>query len=512
MAGGKLTPRQKMINMMYLVLTAMLALNVSKDILKALSKLDESMTETVATVQVGNEALYNTLAAAAVDKERAKEWNQRAQELRPKADEIFDFIHDIKEHLIEETGGRDEEGGLKGSDNRDTPQNYLINDPSVGGGGKAKELKNKLETYKQFLIENAGDNQQLIASINQTFDFSSIKEEGEDTPRSWEEATFAELPLAGIIPFLTDLQASVRRSESNMLEFFYGNVDATQLKSFNQVRPVVQTPSNYVTQGDKFEAEIFLAAYDDSQDPDFVLNGEAVPAENITGGVAKISIPATGVGERTIEGLIRLPGTDVETTFSYTYTVAPPSAVISPTAMNVLYRQVDNPLEISVPGVEPGKLVVSGPGISGANGNYMANVTNVSGTELNISVGVKEEDGSVRSVGSKKFRIKGLPPASAMIFQRTNSGPYSAGAISNAPIEAAYQDFPFDLPLTVRSFQLVVPGEAPFNIQGNRLTSAAKSAIQAARPGSTIIIRDVQATTPKGERIRNISQLTLDLN
>lgn len=511
MAGGNISPRQKMINMMYLVLTAMLALNVSKDILKALSKLDDSMHATVQTVEAGNTTLYATLTAAAQEKERAKEWNQRAQALRPQAQDAYTFIEDIKSHLIEETGGRDAEGGLKGSDNRDVPTNYLLNDKSVGGGGMAKELRSKLEAYKAFLIENAGDNQQLVASINSTFDFSPVQEAGEDAPRSWEEATFAELPLAGVIPFLTDLQASVRRAENNMLEEFVGNVDATQLKTFNKVRPVIQA-NNYVTQGDNFEAEIFLAAYDDSQNPDFIIGGQPFDAENVTEGIAHYSEKATGVGERTINGMIKLPGTDVEVPFEYTYTVAPPSAVISPTKMNVLYRQVDNPLEISVPGVAPDKLVVSGSGISGSNGTYMANVTNVSGTSMNISVGVREEDGSVRSVGSKEFRIKGLPPASAMIFQRTNSGPYSSGAIANAPVEAAYQDFPFDLPLTVRSFQLVVPGEAPFNITGNRLTSAAKAAVQAARPGATIIIRDVIATTPKGERIRNISSLTLDLN
>ncbi|GGH77869.1 type IX secretion system motor protein PorM/GldM [Phaeocystidibacter marisrubri] len=513
MAGGKLSPRQKMINMMYLVLTAMLALNVSKDILKALEKLDQNMAMNVTTVESGNANLYDMLDRAAAEKERAKEPNRKAKELKPKAEELVSFIADIKDQLIEETGGT-EDGHMKGSDNRDVPTRLLVTPKNLGGGGLAAELKSKLEDYKAWLIENAGENQEMINSINSTFDLSNRKEDGEDTPRSWEEATFAELPLAGIVPFLTDIQASVRRAESNMLEELAKEIDAGTIK-VTGVKAVVQAKSTYVTTGNQYEAEVFLAAFDANQEPIFTLDGENVAAENISGGQAHITIPANSVGEKTHTGMISLPGSDAPPVpFEIVYTVAPSSVVVSPTAMNVLYRQVSNPIAVSVPGVEPERLVVTGPGIrQTGSGTYEAVVTNVSGTEATITVGVKEDDGTTRPAGTQKFRIKGLPPAQAMIFGRSTSGPYSANAIGNAPIEAKYVDFPFNLNLTVRSFELVVPGEAPFQIQGTQMTSAAKSALSAARPGSTIIIRNVKAViSGSGEQVRNIGQLSLDLN
>lgn len=508
MASGKLSPRQKMINMMYLVLTAMLALNISKDILKALSKLDQGLQESVMTIENSNSTLYDALQAATATQPRAEPWNEKAKLVKAEAQEVTDYIGGIKAEIIEKSGGLE-----KGSDNRDVPQNILLNPENVGGKDAAKKIRQRLEEYKAHLIEMSEDNQTLIATVEKTFDFTTVPEKEGDAPLRWEEATFAELPLAGIVPFLTDLQARVRRTEADVVEFFYKQINAETIK-FTTVVPVVKAKSTYVTQGSDFEAEVLLAAYDDTQDPVFELEGEALDESKVIDGVGHFSIPATGVGKKTWAGVVKLMTEEGEQPFDFTleYTVAPPTAVISPTKMNVLYRQVENPLEISVPGVAPEKIRVSGAGIRGSNGSYIADVTSVSGTEMNISVSVEEEDGSVRSVGSKKFRIKGLPPAQTMIFGRSTSGPYSASAISNAPIQAAYQDFPFDLPLTVRSFQMMVPGEAPFNITGSSLTAAAKAAVQAARPGSTIIIRDVVATTQRGDRIRNISALTLDLN
>ncbi len=511
MAGGKLTPRQKMINMMYLVLTAMLALNVSKDILKALQEIDDSMVATVNNVEKGNELLYSVLESEAAEKDKAKEWNQRAQALRPQAQQAYDLIETVKDSLISKSGGRDEDGSLKGADNRDVPAGILINGPETGGQAKAKEIREKLEAYKDFLLQNI-DDATLQTEIEEMFNFEAIKADGEDTPRQWEERKFAELPLAGIIPFLTDLQAKVRRAESDALEYFSRSIDAKSIK-VTDVKAIVMPKSTFVAQGDEYEAQVFLAAYDDTQNPEFTLNGEAIPAENINSGIATIKIPASGIGVTEFSGEILLPGSDSAEVFTGAFTVAPPTAVISPTAMNVLYRQVKNPLEISVPGVQPSQLVVSGPGLSGSNGNYVADITRVSGTEVTISVGVKEEDGSTRSVGSKKFRIKGLPRAEAQIYRTSDSGPYSASAINNAEIQAAYPNFAFDLSLQVTAFELIVPGQPPFRISGNKMTQAARQAISSARPGSTIIVRNVEAKiTSNGQSVLNVSPLTLDLN
>lgn len=184
--------------------------------------------------------------------------------------------------------------------------------------------------------------------------------------------------------------------------------------------------------------------------------------------------------------------------------------------MNVLYRGVQNPLEIGVPGVDPAKIRVSGPGVSGSNGNYTANVTNITGQkEITISVSVVDTDENgntkTRNMGSKVFRIKGLPPAQGTVFRRT-TGRFGAAALDGAPVEAEYKDFPFDLPLSVNSFEVAIPGFPPERVSGNKLNSTIAQRLKTLRPNSTIVIRDIKATGPGGLRVDNVSPISIDIN
>lgn len=509
MAGGNISPRQKMINMMYLVLTAMLAMNVSKDILEALSKLDEGMTHTIETVSKGNENIYSALEAASKDdskKARALPLYEKSKLVKAKSDELFNYVGGIKKDLIDLTGGI-EDGHMKGSDNRDVPQNYILNPKEVGGKDAGKEMKKRINEFKEFLKQQDPD---LAAEVEGTFNVEDQKNK-DGVKTSWEVATFSELPLAGIVPFLTDIQARVRRLEASTIEKLYSNIDATTIK-FTAVRPVVMPKSTYVTQGGTYEADVFLAAYDDSNDPEFLLNGNPVSDAQVSGGVAKITMRAEGIGEKKFGGVIRLNnGGDIkDIPYDLVYTVAPPTVVISPTKMNVLYRNVENPLEISVPGVEPSKLRVSGPGVSGSNGNYTADVTRISGKEVTINVSVVEADGTTKPAGNKVFRIKGLPQAQGMIYKQS-SGLRSASALAAAPVEAQFVDFAFDLPLTVKSFEVKMDGQPPIKVNGNTFDSSTRNLIQRLKTGSSVTIRKIKAATPKGDIIDNIGNISIDI-
>ncbi|MDC3353725.1 hypothetical protein OAV84_01435, partial [Schleiferiaceae bacterium] len=169
MASGNLSPRQKMINMMYLVLTAMLALNVSKDILLVLHKLDKGMTETVNTVAKGTENIYRSFEAQLQDNPRAAAPWEVAKEVRKQTGIAFSLLEKTRNDLIELTGGIDEEedGRLNGADNRDIPENYLLNDKSIGGQGAAKEIKAQLTVYRDYLLSVAGDDENLKNELNQ---------------------------------------------------------------------------------------------------------------------------------------------------------------------------------------------------------------------------------------------------------------------------------------------------------------------------------------------------------
>jgi gliding motility-associated protein GldM len=206
MAAGNLTPRQKMINMMYLVLTAMLALNVSKDILYVLHKLDVGMYETVKTVEAGTQTIYAAIEAQTSENERAVPFNERAKLLKSNSNEVEDLLVKTRTELIELTGGIDTANDmrLEGEDNRSIPNNYMMNDESIGGAGAAKKIKSELTEYKKYLIEEIKQNpspvtEELIGEINQAFDFQDVMEGKKKV--TWEKATFAELPLIGVIPF-----------------------------------------------------------------------------------------------------------------------------------------------------------------------------------------------------------------------------------------------------------------------------------------------------------------------
>jgi gliding motility-associated protein GldM len=514
MAGGKQSPRQKMINMMYLVLTALLALNISKDILKALTKLDNSLDQTVSVVESKNAQVYAAFDNAMRDNPaKTKPWRDKAYEVKEKSDALVEEIVKIKKELIDMTGGTIEEEGEVvpvGLDNKEKPANFLLVQ------GKGKELRAQIDDYRNTVIGMTED-EGLKTAIEARFNTDKAVIEKGSTPVEWENANFEHYPLAAILPFLTNIEANVRNTESDVIGELRVNVTGEDIK-VTGVRAVVEAPS-YITQGSKYEAKVYLAAFDDTQEPVIELkDGTVIPQEQISGGIGNITFPTTSVGEKKWGGVIKLKqiGKDDKVVpFEASYTVAPPTVVISPTKMNVLYRGVQNPLEIGVPGVDPAKIRVSGPGISGSNGNYVANVTNVSGTDVNISVSVEDVDADgkkvVRNMGSKPFRIKGLPPAQGMMYKRTE-GKFAKNLVNAATIEAAYQDFPFDLPLTVTSFEVAIPGFPPEAINGNKMTSTVGQRLATLKPNSTIVIRDIKARGPGGLVVRNISPIAIEVN
>ena len=242
--------------------------------------------------------------------------------------------------------------------------------------------------------------------------------------------------------FLTSMQSDIRTAEANVIGFLHENIDASDIK-VTGVRAVVMPKSKFVTQGDEYEAEIFLAAFDDTKDPEFLINCEVLDAENVSGGVATIKFPANRTGTVEWNGKIILEanGENKEYDITESYNVAPPSVVISPTKMNVLYRGVDNPLEVSVPGVDPANLIVSGAGVKKSGNGYIADVTRQRGGELKISVSVKDGD-KTKNMGSKVFRVKQLPGASGEVFGKTE-GLMSAGLLKKAKVDAKFQNFDF---------------------------------------------------------------------
>lgn len=514
MAGGKLSPRQKMINMMYLVLTALLALNVSREILDAIERLDEGLNKTVSTVAKKNETIYNAFVAAANENPvKAGPWKEKAFQVKDKSEEIYSYIENLKKEIIDAAGGRNEQDKLNKADNTSIAMNFLVAPVETGGKGKGKELKTKISDFREFLKTNIVDNDMLTTVVDASLSTDKEKIKTSDLPVEWEVAKFGEFPLAAIVAFLTEIQSNVRNMESQTIEYLQFNIGKQDLK-FTNVEALISPKATYVTQGDFFEASVILAAYDATQSPEVIVNGNKISAENIQNGVAKIKLAANSVGEQKWGGMIRIRqnNEDKEFPFSGTYNVAPPSVVISPSKMNVLYRGVDNPLEIGVPGVDPSRITASGPGVRKDGSGYTADVSSVSGLEMTINVTVSDPNGGPsKSAGNKKFRIKGLPPPTGKIFNRPG-GTFSGSAVANAEIQAVYDDFPFDLSLSVNSFEVKIDGVPPITVKGNRMDANTKERINRLKPNSTITIRNIKASGPKGPITAPVSPISVDIN
>ena len=510
MAGGKLTPRQKMINMMYLVLTALLALNVSREVMDAFYDVMKNQEGTISTVTKQNESVYRAFdAAAAENATKAGPWRDKAYEVKAKAEELDTYLANLKDTLVAITGGYDVDGDdpnkPKTMDNKEKVANYLI----IEKNGEA--LKQKMNEYRDFLLSYSSDKPELASSLSQVFNTEDIKNK-DGVPEPWEKHKFEHYPLISVMTFLTSMQADVTSAEAQVIDHLQENIGKADLK-FTGVKAMVLPKSNYVTQGDFYEADVFLAAYDETQEPEITINGQQLPANQIMGGVGKYKVKTSGSGEVKWAGVINITqgGETKPYPVSGIYTVAPPSVVISPSKLNVLYRMVDNPLEISVPGVDPSKIKVSGSGISKVSGGYMANVTGVSGKEMTITVQVLDDEGKVKQTQSKLFRIKGLPQAEATVY-RKSGGELSKSLIKNATIEAGYPDFPYDLPLRVTSFEIKIDGYPPAKISGDQLDGTNKARIDGLRPGSSVTIRKIVAKTPKGDQVTNIGVLSIDVN
>lgn len=512
MAGGKLSPRQKMINMMYLVLTALLALNISKEILEAFIKVNESTEQTTSRITTTTEALYSAIAAeAATNPGRAEEVEKKANQVKAQADDAYQFIEDIKQELYKRVEAIDEEGNIDNAklDNKEKAAEYLLVQK------KGDDLKDKLDAYRDFM-KTMTEDESFKKQLDVTFKTDAEIPENGDVAIPWVERTFEHYPLAPIIAFLSQQQNDIRNAESVVVGELKSSILANVIP-FDQVRAIEVAKSQYVLKGDTFSTDIFMAAYDSKSAPKITLTptdaegnptGDSFEVTDVKNGKGNFTQHATTPGVYNYAGVIEIPSGKYN--FNMGYTVAEAAVVISPTEMNVLYRGVNNPLEISIPGVDPKDLKVNASGgarISGADGRYKCDVLRVNQTEINISVSANGQ-----SFPAKKFRVKRIPPPTVSVLNKSE-GTISSGALKNNPIVAKITDFPYEIPFTVKSFTIYIPvggSYQPYNITGSRITGPARNALDGAKPGSKIIIENVKAMAPDGPKKTNSMTFTLD--
>ena len=564
MAGGKETPRQKMIGMMYLVLTALLALNISKEVLNGFVKVENSLQATQRTLKGKvNETFATMEVKYDQNKEKVGPFMDEAREVRERSDNLVNYITQLKGRCMATSEGKYNDAvendfvNFIGKDEKgmDTTINLSVirkkdeyqeltafmvgSEPQKpkydeNNPWSATALRKNLEAYRDYLkgvklVDSKGQTRELPeyikVQLDERFTFDNEMEDGKEV--LWEAANFFDVPLAAVMPLMSKMIVDVQDAQEDVLSWLLGGIEAKSYK-FTDLMPLVVPESNYILRGDSFRADVLLAAYDATNAPDIFVDGdkwdgrdssmleyEGMEGLNIgTDGMGKLRISTRGMslGDMNFKGLIRYQGPDgnIEPYSFYTptITVAEPALVVSPTKMNVFYRGVENPVEVSVPGVAQDKINVR---IDGGHsikkqpgGSYVVEPSsNSSVREANITVSAELPDGSTKSLPAKNFRVKRIPDPVAFWTGKkpTDKGITKAEILSFAPVAARMEGFDFDVKVRVRSFTLRIAKDGSFSdlpSGNNRLTPDQREALKRVRRGNIIYLEDILVSMPDG--------------
>jgi gliding motility-associated protein GldM len=556
MAHGKETPRQKMIGMMYLVLTALLALNVSTSVLDAFKIIDEGLEKTGNTMNNKNKDIYTEFEQAyQLNQNKTAIWRNRALEVKTNADKLYNYIQDIKLHALNEAergksaainGKLIDRDKIEATTDYDTPHRIMIGN-DLTDKSEARKLKNEIAKFREFLLTMVKEKEfpeQLRASISKSLDTNppTPKKGKKLDPETatWEYHKFGHSPLMGFLAIMSSMQIDVRNAESEMINYLYAQISAGEVK-FNQLDAVVIPNSNYVIRGNSYKAAIYLAARDTTQDPDiYVVEGVKEPWSEITDengqkrierkeGLNYVKVPVekgTGkgifersgnsLGQRIWGGIIEIKGPGgqpIRRPFSSEYMVAEGSVVVSPTKMNVFYLGVDNPVEISVSGVAGNKVRASASnGSLEARGNsYIMKPKRIGNCMISVSA---EIDGKVSTVGTKEFRVKSVPDPIATVNNQKGGGIAKNVLMAQGGVLAAMPpDFDFDLTFTVTEFTVLSYAQGfvkEVKVKGNKFNQEVRNLLNTLSKGMPVYIQDIRAVGPDGS-VRPLSTIDFKL-
>ena len=519
MSGGNCpeTPRQKMIGMMYLFLTAMLALNVSGELLQAFVSLDEGFNQTRETVERKNDALYLQFEKAYKNNpaKANANWNE-AQKIRAASKELVDHIQDLKKTIVQKVDGPDA-----------TPEDYVsIKNQDIApqvmiteqNGARSDTLKRRMGEYRDLLLSYLDPSQAkdttFIAAYKEVFDTEDIQGE-KDVTKSWEATKFEHVPLSASMAMLSKIQGDVRNAEADMVAALFGGINKDSYK-FDHLMQVVKPYKTTILEGETYKAELFMAAYDPTIKPEIFIEGKQI--QDIEEGKGLLT-QKKGVGEHSWKGYIEMPSPDGSTKNRYDiegeYQVVKPNAVVSPIKMNVFYEGVDNPVAISVPGVASKDLDIRMTNVSkkksGANWIVKPNAR-TAGKKSIVSVYANIE-GKSKFIGKQEFRIKRVPDPVATVGGVEGGKIKKNVLLAQFGVRAEMKDFDFQLEYKVSRFTVsVLKGgyivDEPSKSQ--EFTKAQLDLIKGMSRGKKIQIEGIRAKGPGGTRDLGTMTLVLD--
>ena len=510
MAAGKMSARQKMINLMYLVFIAMLALNMSKEVLSAFGFMNEKLTENnISTTEKNNEAYANLATKASEQAAKFEALNKQAIEIKGFSADLYTFLEDLKSKMTDDI---DDKEDYESMDKTAFLDEYFFKGDKYTAEGQ--EFLDKINGYRSSLLTVLGNDSKFANTINKRFSTEPVvpkKKDGSKKPRPWLDYRYKGFPLVASLTNLTQMQADIKNTESDIVSDLLGG-KLEEALSLNNYKGIVSLDKNAYFAGEKVTGKIVLGRYDATMVPDAVtLNGSDY--KNIQSGQVIIDMPAGRVGNHDIKGQITFTqnGEPVNVPFESSYSVIPePSAaVVSADKMNVVYRGLDNPISVSLPGVSSNNLRVSASGGKLTKKGKGFIIRPGAGNVATINVSATLSSG--KKVNSKAtFRIKDIPAAMGSVRGQYGTVRMPKSGLANAPITAGLPDFEFDLKIQVKGFKIKVPGQLTIIVNGSKLTAAAKQKLSRAKRGDIINIYGIKASA-NGYDLKKVLPVNIEL-
>ena len=499
------SPRQRMINLMYIVLMAMLALNVSSDVLKGFSLVGESLTRTTANAMKENQTLYENFAEQLKQNPtKVRPWYDKAMAVKQMSDSLYDFAEQLRWALAREVDGKD-----GNPDNLDNKEDLNASNVVMLSrySGKGQLLHDKIVAYREAMMSYISDpREKAIIASNLSTDVPRTED---NLGKDWKQYMFEEMPSIAAITMLTKLQNDVRNTESEVLRVLAVNIDLKDIR-VNELNAYVLPEATTLFPGQTFNSNIFMAAVDTTQRPEIYVNGQRLETE----GTYSFTVGAPG--EYSFSGYLEMPnaaGEIIRREFTQRYNViAPPvGATVAADLMNVLYAGFENPVSVSASGVPSNKisLTMTGGSLTAqGNGKYIARPEKVGETVTFNVTGVV--NGRTQSMGAYSFKVRKLPDPTAYITVGTDH--FRGGRLSKADIlgakslGAAIDDGLLNIPFRVLGFEAVFfdrMGNAVVSVsQSANFTEAQKEFVRELRRGQRFYLSRVRCIGPDGiERI-----------
>jgi len=508
LSKGQLT-RQKMINLMYLVFIAMLALNISAEVLDGFVLINDNIQENIRVTADRNNQIYSAIEeSSSRNPEKAERWNNDALAVKQKTDSLFDYIQYLKHEIARETDGKDADvDNLKKMDDTNASNEIML----TVGKGQGDKLKKALDHYRENILSYIDDNgkKEIVRNTLST----EPSERARKAKKTWLQASFENMPSISSVTFLSELQLNIKQAEGEVLNVLVQNIDLKDLR-VNELSAFVVPQSNMVMRGTTYRANIIMAAVDTTQRPKIMINGKELPNDK-----GLFEFTATGSGTQRFTGFIEMMNRNNEAIrrdFTQEYIVMEPMATIAPTLMDVLYVGIDNPISISVPGVTSGNVTAratTGGTLTPKDGGWVARPSAASiGQKFTIAVSATV-NGATQQVASKEFRIRALPDPLPFIQyadqngqqRKFRKGPLSRSVLLNTKtLSASIDDGILDIPYTVLSFR-TLSFDAMGNVtnissNGSSFSEQQLDQIRRMTRGSQLIITGIKARGPDGDK------------